>query len=238
MLIHSPLTGPEAWGALPDVLRARGRRVVEVEVRDDHAPPYAAAFVARAALQILAGTTGRGNADAGVVLVGHSGAGYLLPAIGAARRAGHGRVTGYVFVDAGLPPSRAAHRLDLLRSEDATHAERLDHLLLAGGTFPDWTDASMRGLVADDLVRARLVLSLRPRGLDFFTERLPIVDDWPEAPCAYLRLSPAYDVVARLARLRGWPVLEGPDNRPGGHFAMVVDPEPVADDLETLVATM
>ena len=49
VLIHSPLTGPEAWGALPDALRARGRRVVEVEVRDDHAPPYAAAFVARAA---------------------------------------------------------------------------------------------------------------------------------------------------------------------------------------------
>ncbi len=238
MLVHSPLTGPEAWGSLPDVLRSGGRQVVVIEVRDDREPPFASAYIAHAALQVRAGTAGTGDADRPVLLVGHSGAGYLLPSIGAARRAGHGQIAGYVFVDAGLPPSRAAHRLDLLRSEDPQHGEVMERLLATGGHFPDWTDNDLRELVTDDLARARLMMSLRPRGNDFFTERLPVVPDWPEAPCGYLRLSPAYDVPARLARLRGWPVLEGPDARPGGHFAMLVDPESVAQDLETLLTQM
>ena len=238
VLVHSPLTGPEAWGRLPDVLRSRGQQVVVVEVRDDREPPYAPAYIAHAALQIRSGTAGAGDADRPVLFVGHSGAGYLLPSIGAARRAGHGQVAGYVFVDAGLPPSRAAHRLDLLRSEDPHHGDAMERQLAGGGSFPDWTDDDLRTLVPDELARARLMTSLRPRGNDFFTERLPVVPDWPEAPCGYLRLSPAYDVPARLARLRGWPVLVGPDDRPGGHFAMLVDPESVAEDLDTLLAQM
>jgi hypothetical protein len=36
----------------------------------------------------------------------------------------------------------------------------------------------------------------------------PVPEDWPEAPCGYLRLSAAYDQEARQARSRGWPVAE------------------------------
>jgi hypothetical protein len=79
---------------------------------------------------------------------------------------------------------------------------------------------------------------LRPRGHDFFAEPLPVAPDWPDAPCGLLRLSPAYDASARQARQRGWPVLDGPDDRPGGHFAALVDPAAVADDLEDLLGRM
>ena len=105
VLAHSPLTGPEAWGDLPAELRGRGHDVVVVEVRDDDAPPYAARYVARAALQVR-----EHLGDAASVMVGHSGAGYLLPLLGAARRAARARVAGYVFLDAGLPPARPTSR--------------------------------------------------------------------------------------------------------------------------------
>jgi pimeloyl-ACP methyl ester carboxylesterase len=231
VLAHSPLTGPEAWGALPDELSRRGHRVVIVEVRDDDAPPYASRYVARAALQVRDACD-----DARTVLVGHSGAGYLLPLLGAARRSARAPVAAYVFLDAGLPPSRPMSRLDLLRAEDRELAGGLGPHLAAGGTFPDWTDDDLRDLVPDDGLRAALVAGLRPRGADFFGEPLPVAPDWPDAPCGYLRLTTGYDSPARLAGHRGWPRVLGPDDRPGGHFAMLADPAAVATDLETLLA--
>lgn len=233
VLVHSPLTGPEAWGRLPEVLRARGHEVAVVAVHDDDRPPYASRFVARAALQLRTSAGSRPT-----VLVGHSGAGKLLPLVGAARRAARAPVAGYVFLDAGLPAARPASRADLLRSEGMDDADEFVAGLAAGGTFPNWTDDDLRELVPDDELRAALVGSLRPRGHDFFAEPLPVAPDWPDAPCGLLRLSPAYDASARQARQRGWPVLDGPDDRPGGHFAALVDPTSVADDLEDLLARM
>jgi pimeloyl-ACP methyl ester carboxylesterase len=234
VLVHSPLTSAAAWGDLPAVLQGRGHQVAVVDVADDDAPPFAARFVARAALQVR-----EQAGDRPVLLVGHSGAGYLLPLLGAARRAARAVVAGYVFLDAGLPPARPTSRLDLMRAEVPDGSvEDLASLLAAGGTFPDWTETDLRELVPDQAARAALVGSLRPRGENFFTDPVPVVADWPDAPCGLLRLSPAYDGALRLARLRGWPVLEGPDDRPGGHFAALVDPGAVADDLEVLLARM
>ncbi len=76
------------------------------------------------------------------------------------------------------------------------------------------------------------------RRADFFAEALPVASDWPDAPCGFLRLSPGYDAAARLAGHRGWPQVLGPDDRPGGHFGMLVDPAAVADDLETLLGLL
>lgn len=230
-LAHSPLTGPAAWGRLPEVLRERGHAVVVVDVTDDDAPPYAGRYVARAALQLAAA------APVGpTVLVGHSGAGYLLPQLGAARRAARSPVAAYVFLDAGLPHGRGATRATLLRAEDAGFADDLDALLSAGGRFPTWDDDDLRELVPDDVLRAALVASLRPRGRDFFTEPLPFPDDWPDAPCGFVRLSAAYERPARSARSRGWPVV-GTD-LPGGHFAMCTDPDGVADALEAVLSAL
>jgi pimeloyl-ACP methyl ester carboxylesterase len=136
VLVHSPLTSAAAWGDLPSVLRGRGHQVAVVDVADDDAPPFAARFVARAALQVR-----EQAGDRPVLLVGHSGAGYLLPLLGAARRAARARVAGYVFLDAALPPARPTSRLDLMRAEMPDGSvEHLASMLAAGGTFPDWTD--------------------------------------------------------------------------------------------------
>jgi pimeloyl-ACP methyl ester carboxylesterase len=230
VLAHSPLTGPEAWGALPEVLRRRGHEVVVPAVRDDDDPPYASRWVARTAVQVRDAV-----GEAATVLLGHSGAGYLLPLVGAARRAARAPVAGYVFVDAGLPASRPTSRLEVLRTEGTEFAQELAGHLAGGGRFPEWSDDDLRDLVPDDVLRGALVAGLRPRGEDFFREPLPVAPDWPDAPCGYLRLSPAYDHSARLAAHRGWPRVLGADDRPGGHFAMLVDPDAVADDLEELL---
>src|SRR5918995_4236821 len=120
VLAHSPLVGPASWGTLPEVLRARGDEVVVLDVTDDEETPFAQRYVARAATQVREAV-----GDRPVVLVGHSGAGYLLPLVGAARRALRSRVAAYLLLDAGLPPARPASRLDLLAAEVAGGVEWL-----------------------------------------------------------------------------------------------------------------
>lgn len=231
VLAHSPLTGAATWGRLPDVLRDRGLAVVVLDVTDDDQPPYASRYVARAALQVAAAVP-----TGAVHLVGHSGAGYLLPQLGAARRAARAPVAGYVFLDAGVPHGLGATRSSLLRAEEPSFAAELEDLLDGGGSFPTWTDEELRDLVPDDTARGALVASLRPRGRDFFTETLPFPADWPDAPCGLVQLSPSYAMPARVARSRGWPVLER--ELPGGHFAACTDPAGVADVLEELLARL
>jgi hypothetical protein len=232
VLAHSPLTGPQAWGLLPDALRATGATVVVLDT-DDRTPPYAASYVADAARQITAADPGEP-----VVLVAHSGAGYLLPQIGATQRAARRGVAGYVFLDAGVPHARGATRLGLLRVEDTEFAAELDAVLDAGGVFPTWTDADLADLVPDDDVRRALVGSLRPRGRDFFLEPLPCPPDWPDAPCAFVRLSAAYDGPARVARSRGWTVVEAAADQPGAHFAPCADPAGVATMLLEVIGRL
>jgi len=233
VLLHSPLTGPAAWGRLPDALQALGYAVSTVDVTDDDQPPYATRYVARAALQIAAA-----NPPDPVVLVGHSGAGPLLSSVALARRAAHRPVAGYLFLDAGPPPAAApASRLDLMRAEDADVAADLEAELVAGGSFPAWSDDDLRDTVPDDRLRAELVASLRPRPHDFFAEPLPTPPDWPDwpdAPCGYLKTSAAYDAAARTARARQWPLVE----RGGGHFAALVDPGGLAVDMAALLDRM
>jgi hypothetical protein len=230
VLLHSPLTGTAAWGALPGALRAAGYATLVPEMAADTGPPYAQRYVMEAAAAL--NTAGP---EAPVVLVGHSGAGPLLPQVGFAQRSARRQVGGYVFLDAMLPrpagPDGPPTRLALLHDEDDALAHDLDHDLRDGGTFPAWTDDDLADEVPDDEARHALLASLRPRGRDFFTETLPFPGDWPDAPCAYLRTSAAYDVHARTAQHRGWPVHE----RGGGHFAALTDPDGLARDLVALV---
>jgi Alpha/beta hydrolase family len=232
VLLHSPLTGAAAWGDLPEQLASDGRPVVVVEVTTDTAPPYAVRYVAAAAQQAAAGALDPGQP---LVLVGHSGAGPLLPQVGFALRAARRRIDGYVFCDAGLPrPGGAVSRLDLMETESAQTAPELRLALEAGGQFPAWTDADLRDEVPDAGDRAMLLASLRPRRLDFFVEPLPAPQDWPDAPCGVLQTSAAYDQPARLADGRRWPVVR----RDLGHFAALTDPVATAQALRELLAAL
>lgn len=229
-LIHSPLTSASAWGGLPDAVRALGHRVVLPEVLDDDEPPYASHFVARASQQLQLDAPGEP-----LVLVGHSGAGPLLPQIAFARHSAGTPVTGYVFLDAMLPRTlRAATRMELLELDDPVFSAQLAQHLADGGRFPEWTDRDLAELIEDAGDRAMLLAGLHPRGLDFFTEPLPVPEDWPDAPCGYLRLSEPYDGAAQVAELRGWVV----QRVEAHHFWALTHPTELAKELTALIADL
>ncbi len=162
-----------------------------------------------------------------LVLVGHSGAGLLLPAV---QQVTARAVAGYMFVDAGIPRDGAS-RLDFMEAESPEWAQQLRQLLVSGGRFPSWIDEDLRELIPDARLRPGLLAELRPRPLAFFAEPIPVFDGWPDAPCGYLQLSQAYDVPAAQARKAGWAYRK----LDAGHFHMLVDPAAVANILIELV---
>jgi len=229
-LLHSPLTRPLVWGGLAGALADRGITAFVADVADDDEPPFAARYVAAVARQIAAAAP-----EAPMLLLGHSGAGPLLPQVGFARRAAHRPPVGYVFLDAALPrPGPPASRLDLLEAEAPDAAVGLRRLLGGGGRFPDWTPDDLADDLPDPPARLVVTAALRPRGLPFFTEPLPFPGDWPDAPVGYLRTSAAYQSAARGAERRGWTVRE----HEAGHFAALADPGGTADALVELLAAM
>jgi hypothetical protein len=229
VLLHSPLVGAESWGALPEALRRAGADALTVRVDGDGRPPFAERYVRQAVGSVL----GTGPPSGRLVLAGHSGAGPLLAAVGTSLR-GRGRpAAGYLFCDAGLPWAGAS-RLDLLAVEDPGMAAGFRAELERGGRFPEWDDHDLEPLVPDPQARAALVGSLRPRGLDFFTEPLPAGDGWPDAPCGFLRLSAVYDLWRERAAAMGWPTA----SLDAGHFHPLVDPDGVAAAMLALLARM
>jgi alpha/beta hydrolase family protein len=234
VLLHSPLVGVESWGALPAALRRGGVAVLAARVDGDTRPPYAGRYVAQAAARVLAAAP---EPAGPLVLAGHSGAGPLLPAVGAALRAAGRPAGGYLFCDAGLPVEQGPRvtRLDLLAREDPAMAAGFRDELEAGGRFPGWSDRDLAPLVPDAAARAALLACLRPRGLDFFTEPLPgQPPGWPDGPCGYLHLSAAYDRWLERAEALGWPVAR----LPAGHFHALVDPDGLAAAMLALLAKM
>jgi len=237
VLVHSPLTGPVVWGRLPKLLRDRGYEVVVVDVQDDDEAPFAGRFVTRAAAQISAAELG-----SPAVYVAHSGAGPLLPPItrallpppcGSLSGAAH-PIGGYVFLDAGIPRSGQPSRLDLLREEGGGFAATLLESLRAGARFPAWTVDDLADIVPTLDDRIALVRSLRPRGYDFFTEPLPDLRTWPDAPCGYLRTSAAYDSQVHIAEPRGWPIAK----LELGHFPALADSHATLRSLLGLTARL
>jgi hypothetical protein len=142
-------------------------------------------------------------------------------------------VGGYLFCDAGLPEAGAS-RLDLLAIEDRAMAAAFRAELEGGGRFPGWSDADLEPVLPDPAARAALLGSLRPRGLEFFTEPLPAAAGWPDAPCGYLRLSAVYDRWREAAEARGWPTA----SLDAAHFHPLVDADGVAAALLELLARM
>ena len=224
VLVHSPLVGPTTWEPVAVALRGRGHEVAVPALWDNDtaAPPYwqqHAESVARA--------LGAVPADRPIVLAGHSGAGPLLPAIGARLAQ---QVAAYLFVDAGLPVGGAS-RLDGMAREDPDWAAQFAQELRAGAVFPAWTDEELAVIVPDAGRRQALLDELHPRDLPFFEEVIAVPDGWPDAPCAYLQFSTSYDTPARQARDAGWPFRR----IDAGHFHMLVEPEAVAAALVELV---
>jgi hypothetical protein len=227
VLLHSPLTGPLVWDPAAEELARRGIHASVPEVADH--PSATGPFWQQHARSVARSLRGVDAAEE-LVLVGHSGAGQLLPAI----RASLGRgVAVYLFVDAGIPENGVS-RLDQIRAEDPAMADDLRSLLEQGGRFPEWTNEDLRDIVPADGLRRGLVEGLRPRPLGFFTEPIEVFDGWPDAPCGYIRLSAPYDPALMIARKLGWPTRE----LDAGHFHMLVEPREVVDVMLDLLAEM
>jgi hypothetical protein len=227
VLIHSPLVGPTTWTLVGEELRARGRAAVTPELHDAlcNDGPYWSRHVAA----VSSAVDGIPR-DRPVVLVAHSGAGPLLPAIGArVERA----VAAYVFVDAALPGTDGQSRLDLFGGNEA---KRFRGAAIDGMIPPVWRNETLlRELgIEDTELRRRFVAEVPDVPLAVYEEPLPVPADWPGAPCGYLLLSQPYAADAREASARQWAYRE----LLGGHFQMLVEPVAVAEALLDLVDEM
>jgi hypothetical protein len=218
ILIHSPLVGPMTWSLVAADVQARGLKVLVPTLEDfpSSSTPFWKQH-AGAVAQFLSPLP----RDMSVILVAHSGAGPLLPAI---RQAIPNPVQAYVFVDAGIPRNGAS-RLDLMRSEDPEWANQFASDLHQGGSFPTWSFEDLKEAIPDETLRRQMVSEIRPRGVSFFTEPIPVFAGWPDAPCVYIRFSPAYDRAATQAKAADWLVYE----MDAGHFHMLVSPVAVTD---------
>lgn len=218
LFIHSPLVGPLTWTLVADQMRQRGLGVLVPTLKDS---PDSAEPSWKQHVESIFPAIAQIPENSPVVLVAHSGAGPLLPAI---RTALVQPVEAYVFVDAGIPRDGVT-RLDLMKSEDPEWAAQFQQELEQGGTFPNWSFEDLQEVLPDESLCRQMVAEIYPRGLSFFTEPIPVFDGWPDAPCIYIRFSEPYEQPAAQARQAGWHVYE----LEAGHFHMLVDAKMVTD---------
>lgn len=219
LLVHSPLVGPTTWRPVADLLRHGGTAVAVPDLTGvaDAPGPHWRWFVDAA--------VGAADGLAGPVTVaGHSGAGALLPAIGAALA---DRCAGLVFVDAVVPPTDGVHRTS------PAMVGFLDEQTVDGRLRPwlDWWPAEVvADLVPDAAARAALAAELPRLPRAFYDEEIPVPDGWSAGACGYLRLSAAYDDDLAEAQRRGWPtrVLDTT------HLGQFTDPGPAAAAIAAL----
>ncbi len=220
VLVHSPLVGPTSWLPVARELERRGRvaaipsllGVAEApEPRWRHVPQ--AVRVATSHLQQR------------VVLVGHSGAGLLLPVIADALAV---EVAAMVFVDSRLPPPGGRVLLGAPAFMDQLRAMATDGLL---PTWSRWFGADMmRELVPNEGLRAQLEAEMPRLPLAYFEAPVPLPDAWRKrCPCAYLLLSATpYTESAAQARAYRWPVIDIDGVK---HLAIATNPTRVTDAL-------
>lgn len=226
VLVHSPLTGAQAWGPAAEALRSLGHVVVVPDLGPAFAGdgPYfpAAAALAAAELREYA-------MHESAVLIAHSGAGALLPAVAEAVP----RTAAAVFVDALLPHPGQSW-FDTASKELGVHLRQV----AAGGRLPKWSDwfppEAVEDLLPDADLREAFTAALPRVPLAYFEEAAPHAPAWPPGPCAYLRLSEAYRAQADEAVAKGWPVTELPTD----HLAIYTQPEQTARILSALLGEL
>ncbi|HEX9839737.1 MAG TPA: hypothetical protein VGA72_10335, partial [Anaerolineales bacterium] len=175
VLIHSPLVGSLTWILVADQMRHAGLDVYIPLLHDSSDSPEPfwkqhAESVSQALAHIPRNKV--------FTLVAHSGAGPLLPAI---RQYLPNPVNAYLFVDAGIPRDGST-RLDLMKWEDPKWAAQFQEELERGERFPNWNMEGLRDVIPDESLREQMVAEIRPRGLSFFTEPIPVFGGWPDAP--------------------------------------------------------
>ncbi|WP_235922196.1 alpha/beta fold hydrolase [Lentzea tibetensis] len=224
VLVHSPFLGPASMRPLADALAAQGWPVLlmDLQMTVNEAPVH----------QRLIGAFADALEDSlvtdDIVLVGHSGAGPLLPSFADALET---TVSGIVYLDSDLPTPGRSWR-DTVPAPLVTHIKSR----VRAGKLPRWdlwfdTDP-LAELVASDALRASLRDEVPEVSWEFLKEQRPSVA-WL-GPSGYVQLSSAYDEAALEAEARDWPV-----QRVGlHHLAMATDPEVVATALNAVLSKL
>jgi pimeloyl-ACP methyl ester carboxylesterase len=214
VLVHSPFLGPASLRPLADALAAHGHPALLLDLR----PSVVSAPVHQVLVGSFADAMSEEDLTGPVVLIGHSGAGPLLPAFAEALE---DTVTGLVFVDAGLPTPGRSWR-------DTVPAALYAELRAASreGQLPRWQrwfdPDPLVELVADERLRAEIADEAPEVPVAFLKEPRPDVE-W-SGPAGYVALSPPYAADADAATALGWPVRRLESH----HLAPATDPDPVA----------
>lgn len=222
VLIHSPLTGPQAWTRVAVELAARGFEATRpvLPLLQALAPPLYENLAAVTAPQYL----GQGGP---YVLVVHSGAGGLAPALVAASG---GQVAAVLYVDAVPPhPGRSWYET----ASDALAAslrERTD----TAGMVPAWDQwfppDALGSLIPDEVQREAFLSGLSPTPANWLEAKAPELDLPGDVGWGFLRLSKAYEREAGEARRLGWPTLRVDLH----HLAMMTHPAEVVTGMLNL----
>jgi hypothetical protein len=219
LLVHSPLVGPSSWARTASVLTTRG---YEVAVPDLTKVADAAAPRWRALVDTAAGAAERLSGP--VALVGHSGAGAFLPAIGERI---HERRPLLLFVDAVLPPRRGIYAAPT-GMQELLDAQTRDGYLRRWLEW--WPDDVVDELLPDPADRRALLHDMPRLPRAFYDEAVPVPDGWGDRGCAYVKLSEAYAAEFEEAASRGWTCLALDAN----HLSIRTEPERVADTFESI----
>jgi pimeloyl-ACP methyl ester carboxylesterase len=220
ILVHSPFVGPYTWRAVAERLRAHGHQVVLPDLTGiwSGCPPWLPPLVS--AVAHADSTIGdRGTEPS--VLVGHSGAGPLLPAVADGLTVRPRRL---VLVDSAMPYPGRSWR-------EAAPAELVAHLegLGARSELPRWDawfePGAVEELVPEEATRAAFTSELPRVPLSYLDEPTP-PHQWT-GPGSYLLLSEGYRASAAEANRRGWRV----EHVTRHHLAPVTCPDEVADAL-------
>jgi hypothetical protein len=219
VLVHSPLVGPTSWLPVAHEVERRGRAAVVpslLGVAEASVPQWRhVPDAVRAATSHL---------QEPIVLVGHSGAGLLLPVIADSLTV---EVAALIFVDSFLPPSSGRVVLGPPAFMDQLRAMATDRVLAPWSSW--FGEHAMRELVPDERLRAALEGEMPLLPLSYFDASVPLPDGWNWRRCAYLLLSAdPYGQSASEARALGWPVLE---IQGAQHLAIATDPMPVTEAL-------
>ena len=218
VLIHSPLVGPLTWQLVHLEMEKRGIDAIAPTLTNH---PNSTRLYWQQHAESLARSLTQIPQTQSLVLVGHSGAGPILPII---RQSVAHSIGAYVFVDAGIPRNNSS-RIDLMRLQDHQWAEQFHQALLQGERFPTWNEDDLREVIPDEDLRRKMVTEINPRPLAFFIESIPVFAGWPDAPCAYIKFSSPYDWDFRQAKRANWLAREVN----AGHFHMLVDPSAVTN---------
>src|SRR5260221_4255795 len=132
-----------------------------------------------------------------LILIAHSGAGVLLPAI---RQTMSRPVAGYIYVDAGLQKNGAS-RLDLFGLPEERQQFRES---AQNGLLPAWSDDDLREAITDDDLRREFVAELRPLPVAVYEEPIPVFHGLPAAPRAHLLLIENHPEVATFSETPRW----------------------------------